>query len=70
MPHFIFGAVGTTLPRSLGSSGPMKPQERGVSVHRDDVSRRDFLFSFWADILFAFGLVRQVRLQKATSHTR
>lgn len=36
MPHFIVGTVGTTLPRSLGSSGPMKPQERGVSVHRDD----------------------------------
>ena len=70
MPHFIVGAVGTTLPRSLGGSGPMKHQERGVSVHRDDVSRRDFLFSVWVDILFAFGLVSQVRLQKATSHTR
>ena len=36
MPHFIVGALGTTLPRSLGSSGPMRPHERGVSVHRDD----------------------------------
>lgn len=36
MPHFIVGPVGTILPRSLGSSGPMRPHERGVSVQRDD----------------------------------
>ena len=28
----------------------------------------DFLFPFWADIVFAFGFVHQIRIQEATSH--
>lgn len=37
MPLTSIGAVGTTLPRKRGGSGPMKAQEIGVSVGEDNV---------------------------------
>lgn len=68
-PLTSIGAVGTTLPRKRGGSGPMKAQEIGVSVGEENV-RAGLPLHPLVDILFALPLIHWFSLRNAMSDLR